>query len=78
MTTWHPASEPPSNAVPEVEILYWDGTYLCRIFGGYDHDEADWYVGGEPLIDPDTPEWEVRWWAYPRLMPSATNHDGPK
>lgn len=71
MTTWHKASDLPPPMVPEVEIVYWDGCYLCRIFGAYDHSEGEWYVGGEPLIDSDTPEWEVRYWAYPRLLPTA-------
>ena len=68
MTTWHEASDLPPRPVPEVEILYWDGCYMCRIFGGYDHENGDWYVGGEPLIEPGT-DWEVRYWAYPRLIP---------
>jgi hypothetical protein len=73
MTTWHPASELPPIQIPELEILYWDGTYLCRIFGTYDVEYKDWFVGGEALIESDTPEWEVRWWAYPRLVPPAVD-----
>lgn len=33
----------------EVEIAFWDGTLMCRIFGAWDAREGAWYAGGEPL-----------------------------
>ena len=67
MTTWHEANDLPPYGIPEVEIVYWDGSYLCRCFGAYDHDAGGWYVSQEPL---ETDGFEVRYWAYPRLLPS--------
>ena len=63
MTAWHNSKDLPPMSMPELEILYWDGCYMCRVFGTYDHAEKDWYVCGEPLIDEDTPDWEVKYWA---------------
>jgi len=53
----------------EVDIAFWDGTYMCRIYGAYDHDAGAWYVGQMPLIEEDTPEWKVTHWKYPTPLP---------
>lgn len=39
----------PFPKLPEVEIAFFDGTLMCRIFGCYDHKEGAWYVNGEPF-----------------------------
>ncbi len=65
--TWHTANDLPPIQIPELEILYWDGTYVCRCFGTYDHEMKAWYTCQEPL---ETDGFEVRHWAYPRLMPA--------
>ncbi len=50
----------------EVEIAFWDGCYMCRTFGAYEHSDNDWYVGQEPFLEPD---WTVTHWRYPDALP---------
>ncbi len=53
----------------EVEIAFWDGVYMCRIFGAYDYDKKDWYVSQGLLVDVDTPDWKVTHWREPEPLP---------
>jgi len=58
----------------EIEIAFWDGCYMCRVFGAYDaemeedpnYDGIGWCVAQEPL---NANGLTVTHWRYPVALP---------
>jgi hypothetical protein len=54
----------------EVEIAFWDGSYMCRIHGGY--DDGEWWIGDKPWNSDDCfgPEYPVTHWKEAAILPN--------
>lgn len=50
----------------ELEIAFWDGCYMCRIFGVYDLEMEAWYSCQEPIEEDG---FVVTHWRYPVALP---------
>ena len=67
MSEWRKVADElpyPDNEV-EIEVAFWDGVYMCRMFGAYTED--GFYVGEAPL----EPSFKVTHWkeCYPLPEP---------
>jgi hypothetical protein len=62
---WHVAADdlPPYNH-DEVEVAFWDGSDMCRIFATLFPD-GEWWAGQDRLDE----DFEIVYWRYPTPMP---------
>ena len=70
MAEWIPVSERRPEDPSEVEIVYWDGVEMCRIFGSY--IERVWWSGPDEIEGFGI---YVTHWKYPTPLPKAPEAD---